>query len=133
MLEVSERSTGDVMILDLAGRVAAGAAALEVGDAVRRLLVRGYRKVLLNLERTTSSDASGISAFLGALLDARAVGADVRLFNVARKTTSLWEIMALQRYFSVFDTEHDALDSFRAQGALPLAATGSADRLAPAA
>jgi anti-anti-sigma factor len=129
MLTVSERSTGDVVILDLTGRVAAGAAALEVGDAVRRVLVRGYRKVLLNLDRTRSSDAAGISAFLGALLDAQALGADVRLFNVARRITSLCLIMALYRYFSVFDTEDDALDSFLARRG----SNATVRRLAPAA
>ena len=119
MLQMKERPSGDVMVLDVRGSIASGAPEVEVGDKVRSILFRGYRKVLLNLAGATSSDASGVSAFLGALIEARAVGADVRLLHVTRRMTDLRIIVALHRYFTVFESEGEALDSFGAERPAP--------------
>lgn len=120
MLRMKERPSGDVMILDLCGTIAAGTSAIDMGDKVRNVLFRGYRKLLLNLEGATSSDPSGISAFLGALIDAREVGGDVRLVNVTRTMTDLTIIVALCRYFSVFESEDEAVNSFGAERSAPV-------------
>jgi anti-anti-sigma factor len=120
MLRMNERPSGDVMILDLGGTIAAGTSAIEMGDKVRSILFRGYRKLLLNLEGATSSDPSGVSAFLGALIDAREVGADVRLVNVTRRMTDLTIIVALYRYFSAFESEDEAVASFGAEHSAPV-------------
>jgi anti-anti-sigma factor len=115
MLHMRERPTGDVMILDLQGRMASGAAETALGDKVRSVLLCGYRKLLLNLAEVTSSDASGVSAFVGALLAARECQAEVRLVNVTRRLTDSLIVVALYRYFSAFDTEKEALVSLLQQ------------------
>lgn len=71
--------------------------------------------ILLNRAAVTSTDASGVSAMLGALLAAREFKAQVRLVNVTRRLKDLLIIVALHRYFSAFDSEADALVSFRPQ------------------
>lgn len=124
MLRMTERQTGDVMILDLHGRIAAGTPEVELRDKVRSVLYRDYRKVLLNLEGATSSDASGVSAFLGALIDARAAGADLRLVHVTTRMEDLRIIVALYRYFTVFESEADAVASFSTGRPVPEAEAG---------
>jgi anti-anti-sigma factor len=115
MLRMRERTSGDVVIVEISGRIAAGAAETEIGHKVRSVLFRGYRKVLLNLGKAISSDASGVSAFLGALIDAHAVGAELRLVHVTRRMKDLCIIAALHRYFSVFDSEDEGVASFGAE------------------
>ena len=48
---------------------------------------------------------------LGALLAAREHAGEVRLLNVTRRLTSIGIVVALHRYFSVFDSEEEALES----------------------
>ena len=115
MLHMIERPIGDVMILDLHGRIASGPAEIDLGDKVRSVLLCGHRKLLLNLAEVTSSDASGVSALLGALLAARECKAEVRLVNVTRRLTDSLIVVALYRYFSAFDSEQEALVSFSPQ------------------
>jgi anti-anti-sigma factor len=122
MLLLKERILGDVMILDVRGTIAAGAPEVKLRDKVRSILYRGHRKMLLNLAEATSSDASGVSAFLGALLDARDAGAELRLVHVTARIEDLRIIVALYRYFTVFDSEDDAVASFRAGRTAPDAA-----------
>jgi anti-anti-sigma factor len=114
MLRIKERPSGDVMVLDLRGRMTTGVPEIEFGNTVRSVLFRGYRKVLVNLEAATSSDPSGVSAFLGALIDAGAVGAELRLVHVTRRIADLGIIVALHRYFRVYESERDAMASFGA-------------------
>jgi anti-anti-sigma regulatory factor len=111
MIKMNERPMGDVMVLEVSGRIAAGAPEVEFGNAVRGILLRGYRKVLLNLARATSSDASGVSALVGALLDAREAAAELRLVGMARQT-DLRILVALHRYFDVCASESEGLASF---------------------
>ena len=116
MLRIIERQIGDVTVLDLAGTIKSGAAELAVVDTVRKVVLGGCRKVLLNMERARSSDASGVSALLGALLAGREAGAELKLVSVAEAIDNLQIVTALYRYFSVFDSREEALDSFRLPG-----------------
>jgi anti-anti-sigma factor len=109
MLRITAQRCGDVMVLSLRGCVSADSA-VEIGNTLRSTLFRGYRKVLLNLELAIGSDTSAVGAFLEALLDARARGAELKIVNVGRRVTDL--VIAAAFYFGVFDLEEDALDSF---------------------
>lgn len=112
MLHMTERPVGDVMILDLGGRIASGPAEIDLGDKVRSILLCGYRKLLVNLAEVTSTDASGVSALLGALLAARESQAEMRLVNVTSRLTDSLIVTALYRYFAVDESEQKALVSF---------------------
>jgi anti-anti-sigma regulatory factor len=109
---MDERPVGEVMILALTGRIATGADELALGDKVRSVFYQGYRKVLLDLGSVSSSNACGISALLGALLDARVARAELKLIRLTRRITNLQVIVALTRYFDVFESEEAALESF---------------------
>ena len=105
MLTISEQSRGAVMMLKLSGRMAAIASELEIRDRIRRVLVRGYRKVLVDLTGVTNANAAEDGLFLGPLVDARGVGAEIKLIYQQRTTD-------LKRHFRVFESEREALDSF---------------------
>ena len=114
MLRMKERPVGEVMILDVQGTVSPDSVAeAAFDDNVRSVLRRGYRKILLNLAAMTSSDASGISALLGALHLTREAGAELRLLHVTRRLEDILIIVALHRYFVAYGSEAEALESFR--------------------
>jgi anti-sigma B factor antagonist len=113
MLRMSERPVGDVMILDLHGTLSPGVAEVNLGDKVRSILYCGHQKLLLNLADMRSADSSAISALVGALIAARAVHAEIKLVNVTRRLKDVLIIVALHRYFATFDSEEEALASFR--------------------
>jgi anti-anti-sigma regulatory factor len=109
MLRITEQRCADVVVLTLHGTLSPDSAVAFSGS-LANVLLRGYRKVLVGLDRTRSSGAAGVGAFLEALLEARARGAELKLVNLARPVTDV--VVAAAFYFSVFDTEEDALDSF---------------------
>jgi len=110
---MTERPVGDVMILDLHGTLSPGVAEVNLGDKVRSILYSGHRKLLLNLAAMTSTDSSAVSALVGALLAAQAVHAEIKLVNVMTRLKDVLIIVALHSYFTIFDSEEEALESFR--------------------
>ena len=59
-LNIDERPVGDVVILDLEGRITIGEGSVQLRDTVRNLLEQGKKKILLNLGNVTYVDSSGI-------------------------------------------------------------------------
>ena len=98
------------MVVTLRGTISATDATAEIGRTLKAIVQRGYRRILLSLEAATGSDTAAVGAFLEAVLDARARGADLKVVNVTPRVTNLGVAAAF--YFRVFDCEGDALDSF---------------------
>ena len=48
-MKVQTRQVDGVTILDLSGRITLGECSVTIGDAVRDLLSKGQKKILLNL------------------------------------------------------------------------------------
>jgi anti-anti-sigma regulatory factor len=111
MLRITKRTVRDVIILDVRGAIAKGAATETVRDAVQDALSRGGRRLVVDLTEATSSDATGVSALLDAKLLALAWGAEIALTGL-RGIDDLLITVALRRYFDVFDCNKDALAAF---------------------
>jgi anti-anti-sigma factor len=124
MLRITEQRCADVVVLTLRGTLSPDTA-IEFSGSLANVLCRGYRKVLVNLEGTPNTGTAGVGAFLEALLAARARGAELRLVNVARQVSDV--VVAAAFYFSVFDTEEDALDSFGFESAGDRSQRGAAE------
>jgi len=125
MLRIEQRRPeNDVMILDVIGKIAPGAPERTLANAVTSTILKGYRKLVLNLAETTSSDASGISALLGAYLEMRNAGGELKLVNIERRFAQLLKVVSLLAYFDVCESEQDALASF---GSAPRASARTPD------
>ncbi len=119
MLRIDERRFGDVMILDVEGAIDPGPASLVLGGKVERAVNLGYRKVLLNLAALTGANTSAINALLEGLHAARASAAELRLARVDRRLKTLLVLARLHEHFTMFDSEREALASFRSPRSAP--------------
>ena len=57
---ISERESGEVTILDLSGKITIGEGSVQLREAVRGLLEKGKKNVLVNLGGVDYVDSSGI-------------------------------------------------------------------------
>ena len=125
MLRIASRCADDVAVLELDGRIAPGDPQAEIAAAVKMTLQRGYRKLVLNLTAARTSDTSGISALLDAYLQARAVGAQLKLVNIERRFAQLLIVVALYTYFDVYTSEEAAVASFDSSPEAPIDTTSA--------
>jgi len=111
-LEVKERQSGDVTILDLSGAVRMGEGSVDLRDAIRGLVEQGKKKILLNLGGVKNVDSSGIGELIANFTTVRREGGQLKLLNLTEKIQNLLVITKLLTVFDAYDSEADALNSF---------------------
>jgi anti-sigma B factor antagonist len=112
-INISERQAGDVTILDLDGKVTIGEGSVALRNAIRRLLGEGKSKILLNLAGVGYIDSSGIGELVSSFTAVNKEGGTLKLLNLTQKIQDLLAITKLLTVFDVFDSEGDALASYK--------------------
>jgi anti-sigma B factor antagonist len=112
-LNISERQAGDVTVLDMDGKITIGEGSVALRSAVRRLLEEGKKKILLNLARVGYIDSSGIGELVSSYTAINKDGGQLKLLNLTQKLQDLLTITKLLTVFDVYDTEPEALNSFK--------------------
>jgi anti-sigma B factor antagonist len=85
---------------------------VQLRDAVRDLLSKGSKQILLNLGDVTYIDSSGIGELVSAFTTVRNQGGDLKLLNLTKKVHDLLQITKLYTVFDVKDDEASAVASF---------------------
>jgi anti-sigma B factor antagonist len=112
-LNLKERQEGDVIILDLSGKITIGEGSVQLREAVRKLLDEGKKKVLLNLGDVAYVDSSGIGELVSSYTTTNNQGGQLKLLNLTKKIQDLLMITKLLTVFETYDNEQAALASFK--------------------
>ncbi len=112
-LDVKERPAGDVTILDLNGSVRMGEGAVSLRNSIRGLVDQGKKKILLNLGGVKNIDSSGIGELIANYTTISRDGGQLKLLNLTEKIQNLLVITKLLTVFDAYDSEADALNSFK--------------------
>jgi anti-sigma B factor antagonist len=113
LMTISERTTGDVVIVDVSGKVTLG----DGGDAMLKdkmgsLVQQGHKKVLLNLGDVSYVDSAGLGAIVQAYATLNKNGGSLRLLNATKRIKDLLSITKLLTIFETYDSEAEGLKSF---------------------
>ncbi|MDQ3062088.1 MAG: STAS domain-containing protein [Acidobacteriota bacterium] len=112
-LNITERQAGDITILDMDGKVTIGEGSVALRSTIRRLLGEGKKKILLNLGRVGYVDSSGIGELVSSYTAVNKEEGSLKLLNLTQKIQDLLAITKLLTVFDVYDSEADALSSFK--------------------
>lgn len=111
-MKISTRQVDGVTILDLSGRITLGEGSVQLRNAVRELLGKGSKDILLNLADVNYIDSSGIGELVSAFTAARNQGGELKLLKLTKKVHDLLQITKLYTVFDVKDDEAQAIASF---------------------
>jgi anti-sigma B factor antagonist len=111
-MKVNTRQVDGVTILDLSGRITLGEGSVQLRDAVRDLLAKGSKLILLNLGDVNYIDSSGIGELVSAYTTVRNQGGELKLLNLTKKVHDLLQITKLYTVFDVKDDEASAIASY---------------------
>jgi anti-sigma B factor antagonist len=81
--------------------------------AIRRLLEEGKKRILLNLSGVGYIDSSGIGELVSSYTAINKEGGQLKLLNLTQKLQDLLTITKLLTVFDVYESEADALNSFK--------------------
>jgi len=111
-MHLEVRRNGDVVILDLKGKLTAGLGDQLLRDAIDELLAEEKKKVLLNLSEVSFLDSAGVGELVAGLRTAHRFGARLKLLNVGERVYSTLDMARLLPTFEIYRDEAEALRSF---------------------
>jgi anti-anti-sigma factor len=111
-MHVETRKKGEVVILDLKGRLTAGLGDQILRESVDELLAEGWKRILLNLSEVSFLDSAGLGELVAGLKTAKRFGAELKLLNVGERVHSSLYMARLLPVFEIYASEAEALAHF---------------------
>ena len=111
-MQIAERQSGSVTVLDLSGKVTLGEDSTLLKDKLQSLLHQGKKNLILNLAQVSYVDSAGLGALVSAYTTVTREGGALKLVNVTKRLQDLLSITKLLTVFETFESEKDALKSY---------------------
>ena len=111
-MQIEERSAGDVIVLDLKGKMTLGEGDELLKDKVNSVTMQGRRKIVLNLADVPYIDSAGLGEIVRTYTTVSRQGGQMKLLNLTKRITDLLSITKLLTVFETYDNEADAVRSF---------------------
>ena len=110
-MDITKRTSGDVVMLDIAGEIDLYNAP-EIKDIISKLIEEQKYNVIINLEKVSYIDSSGIGALISSLSNLKKYQGGLKIINVYASVRKVFELTKLTSFFEIYDSEDKALDSF---------------------
>ncbi len=112
-MQIAERESGTVTVLDLSGKITLGEDGNLLKDKLQSLLHQGKKNILFNLAQVSYVDSAGLGAIVSAYTTVTREGGSLKLANVTKKLQDLLSITKLLTVFDTFDSEDEAVRSYK--------------------
>ena len=112
-MDIKERVVDGVSVLDLSGKIVLGEGDGQVRERIKDLLSDGQRKILLNLGDVSYIDSAGLGALISSYTTTKREGGSLKLMNLTKRIQDLLAITKLITVFDTYETEAEAVDSFK--------------------
>ena len=113
-MQIEERAVGDVVVLDLKGKITLGEGDELLKDKVNSLTNQGQKKIILNLADVPYIDSAGLGEIVRTYTTVSRQGGSLKLLNLTKRITDLLSITKLLTVFETYDSENEAVRSFSA-------------------
>jgi len=111
-LKIETREVAHVTILDIEGRIVLGDEIHDLREAVRDLIKRDKKKIILNLANVDYIDSSGVGELVGCFTTLRNAGGELKLLNLTQKVHDVLHVTKLYTVFDIREDEFTAVKSF---------------------
>ncbi len=111
-MELQVRKEGDVVILDLSGKVMNNDDTALLRNEVKQQVEDGTRKLVLNMSELQWMNSSGLGVLVAATSTVQNVKGVMKLAGTPEKIMSLFRITRLEQVFDFRASVEEALESF---------------------
>jgi anti-sigma B factor antagonist len=111
-MEISERTSGNVTIVALNGRLNLGDATVLLHDKINSLIQQGRKNIILNLADVVSVDSGGLGELVRTLTTMQKHGGSLKVANLPKRVQDLLVMTRLVTVFETFEDEGAAIKSF---------------------
>jgi anti-anti-sigma factor len=111
-MQIEERRVGNIVILDVHGKMILGDGDQLLKDKIYSLIHRGHTNILLNLGGVAYLDSAGLGQIVASYATVRREGGRLALVNLTKRIHDLLAIAKLLAVFDAYENEDHALRSF---------------------
>src|SRR6185436_19316616 len=102
-MQIGERKNGEVVVLDLKGKVTLGEGDEVLKDKINSLMNQGHKKIVLNLADVPYIDSAGLGEIVRTFTTVSRQGGSLKLLNLTKRISDLLAITKLLTVFETFD------------------------------
>lgn len=110
-MEIFRRQSGDIVILDVNGEIDLYNAP-EIKDTINKLIEEKKYNVVINLDKVSYIDSSGIGALISSLSNLKKYQGGLKICNVSGSVRKVFELTKLTSFFEIYDSEQEAIAAF---------------------
>jgi len=111
-MQIATRQVGDVIVLDVSGRITLGEGNVVLREIVRDLADKGQKRVVLNLGKVQYVDSSGVGELVKTHTTMRSHGGQLKLASLSKRVSDLLQMTRLSAVFDIQGDEASAISSF---------------------
>jgi len=111
-LKLNTRTKDGILVVDCSGRIVFGEESAHLRDTVKKLVAENNR-IVLNLAGTGYIDSGGLGTLVALYTTARNGGGAIKLATLTPRVGDLLQVTKLLTVFEVYDTEEQAIESFK--------------------
>ena len=111
-MQIEERTVGEVLVLDLSGKLTIGEGDELLKDKINSLIQQGKRKLILSLEGVPYVDSAGLGEIVRTYTTVSRQGGQLKLVHLTKRIEDLLSITKLLMVFETYESEQEAVDSF---------------------
>ena len=113
-LQIVEKESGGVTILDLSGRITLGEESNQLRTHIKEMLAEGAKRLVLDLGDVSYIDSAGLGTLVAGFTSSQSQGAVMKLANLTKRFREQLNITKLVTVFDVYDSVEAAVKSFAA-------------------
>lgn len=110
-MDITKKTKGDIVILQIVGEIDLYNAP-EIKDIISKLIEERCYNVVIDLEKVSYIDSSGIGALISSLSNLKKYHGGLKIINVYASVRKVFELTKLTSFFEIFDSEEEAIYSF---------------------
>jgi anti-anti-sigma factor len=111
-MRFSRNKEGDVLVIELRGRMSVGDGDAEAGQEIRSAAAAGERKILLDMKGVPVLDSSGVGELMAAYASVSRRGGTIKLLGLSPRVGEVLKTTRLVGIFDIYDDRIEALESF---------------------
>jgi anti-sigma B factor antagonist len=111
-LKLNCRTIDGIFSVNCNGRIVFGEESSLLREQIKKAIAE-HKRIVLNLSGVNYIDSGGLGTLVALHTTARNAGGTIKLANLTKRVGDLLQVTKLLTVFDVYNSEAEALDSFR--------------------
>ena len=111
-LKLASKTKDGILIVDGTGRIVFGEESSLLREKIKKAVLENNR-IVLNLGEISYIDSGGLGILVALRTTAQNAGGTIKLTNLTKRIGDLLQVTKLLTVFDVYDSEAEAIESFR--------------------